>query len=479
MKRKVIGEGSYGCVHKPSIKCKTLPKPGFKYDNYVSKIMKNKNAEEELAEFVIIQNIDPTNEYHLDEPILCKPDLDETDAKKSIEKCSNIKLKDVETNPDNYSLLIMKYGGVDLKHFCKKVLPKYSKKEESVDHFWLEVHHLLKGIKFFKEHGIVHNDIKPQNILFDSTGKMKFIDFGLMRTKKDIIQSSKSNTNYLGVYHWSYPFDCAFMNKLQYNNYNNGDKNYKTNYANQLSELIVADSNINTLGIPINKPDAFSILFSYINPDTTVPNAATQYAYIESFFVGFNEILKKNSYDRILNIITDSIDIFGLGFTLQFVTNYFKQYNAINLADFSRLSTFFHKMYDFDPRTRVIDIDTLIDEYENILLEMGILTKYGKSFENHMLVNKSPVSIMIMKEIRSNTKSQKHLSAALQKEADKDPIIRKRSTSCPPNKDLNPNTYRCIKKCKSGFSRNAKFLCRKNKTIKKSYKSNSKSRSRR
>ena len=73
MKRNVIGEGSYGCVHSPSIQCKSPPKPGFDYKTYVSKIMKTKNAEQELKEFVMIGNIDKTNEYHLGQPILCKP----------------------------------------------------------------------------------------------------------------------------------------------------------------------------------------------------------------------------------------------------------------------------------------------------------------------------------------------------------------------------------------------------------------------
>ena len=94
MKRIIVGEGSYGCVHKPSIHCKRPPTPGFDYNKYVSKIMKTKNAEQELAEFVIIGNIDPTNEYHLGEPILCKPDIDESNVKKDIGRCKYIKLDD-------------------------------------------------------------------------------------------------------------------------------------------------------------------------------------------------------------------------------------------------------------------------------------------------------------------------------------------------------------------------------------------------
>jgi hypothetical protein len=83
----------------------------------------------------------------------------------------------------------------------------------------------------------------------------------------------------------------------------------------------------------------------------------------------------------------DSIDVYGLGFTLQYILNCFYRQNVVDLIFFKRLSTFFHKMYDFNPETREINIDNLINEYENILLECDILTRLNKSFENHVIVN--------------------------------------------------------------------------------------------
>ena len=482
MKRIIVGEGSYGCVHKPSIHCTNPPKPGFNYTNYVSKIMKTKNAEKELAEFVIIKNIDPTDEYHLGEPILCKPRLDEANVKADISRCKYIKIAEVEAKPDKYSLLVLKFGGPDLKALCNKYLIKYLEKDKDtrIDKFWLEVHHLIKGLQFFKDNGIVHNDIKPQNILFNSTnGKMRYIDFGLMRRKKEIIDSSKKNSNYLGIYHWSYPFDCGFMDMRQFQNYKNRSIPRRTFWKNELSQLIVTNSNINTLDLPINNPEAFSILFAYLNLNETIPDAATQYGYINSFFDGFDDLIKTKSYDEVLNHITDSIDVFGLGFTLQFMANCFKRLNALSLEDYTRLSTFFHKMYDFNPVTRVIDIELLLSEYENILLEIGILTRIGKSFENHTLVNKSPAPPEIMKETKNDEHSApEHLSVKLQEIANKDAI--EIYVRCPEQKEVNPITKRCVKKCKAGYLRDEKFKCynstkKKTKPIKSASKSRSKS----
>jgi serine/threonine protein kinase len=350
-------------------------------------------------------------------------------------------------------------------------------KETRTDKFWLEAHHLIKGLKFFKDNGIIHNDIKPQNILFDNiTGKMKYIDFGLMRTKKSVIDSSKENKNHLGLFHWSYPFDCGFMNKKYYSDYKVKDEARRTRLKNSLSELIVANSKTNTLKLPINNPSSFDVLFTYINPDNTVPNAATRYGYIDSFFEGFNFMVDFLDYDTVLNHIADSIDIFGLGFTLQFMANGFKRLNALSLEDFTRLSSFFNKMYDFNPENRIIDIEPLLNEYENILLQNGVLTRLGKSFENNILVNKPPVPPVILAESKSDEKSPpQHLSAALEELADKDPI--QISVKCPEDKEFNPNTKRCVKKCREGFSRNEKFECRKIKKIKSARSKSIKSKS--
>ena len=153
-------------------------------------------------------------------------------------------------------------------------------------------------------------------------------------------------------------------------------------------------------------------------------------------------MINTKSYDDVLNHVVDSIDVFGLGFTLQFIANCFKRLNALSLQDFTRLSAFFYKMYDFNPLTRVVDIDLLLNEYENILLELGILMRLKKSFNNHILVNKLFAPSIIISKSKSDDKSHpQYLSYELQELANKDPSdFFKRS------KKLNIKTNKCVKK---------------------------------
>jgi serine/threonine protein kinase len=484
-RRKVIGEGAYGCVHKPSIHCKSGLKANFNYDEYVSKIMKTDDAEDELKEFIVIGSYDKTDEFHLGAPIMCPPDLTHDVIANDITKCKHIRARDVKEKPDKYKLLLLKFGGPDLKELCNAQLVKYLKtnKNKKVDLFLLEVHRLLRGLKFLKQNGLVHNDIKPQNILFNTkTGELKYIDFGLMRKKEVIIESSNKDDNFLGIFHWSYPFECGFMNKKFFKKYSSSSLRKREEYLKQLSNLIVTKSEVNTLKLPIRHPDAFNILFTYINPEGIAPLSAAKYSYIQHFFDGFNELIdSSSSYSAALNTITDSIDVFGLGFTMQYILNCFKRQNAVNIETFTRLSAFFHKMYDFNPSTREINIDILINEYETIMLETGILVRQKKDFENNILVNRAPISkTTLEKMVKEDSLSSRSLSRTLENVAKLDAhVIGKSSNSnsnskkksinkskrCAPNKELNKRTRRCVKRCPVGTQRNLKGRCRRTNVV--------------
>ena len=136
--------------------------------------------------------------------------------------------------------------------------------------------------------------------------------------------------------------------------------------------------------------------------------------------------------------------------------------NIISLEDYTRLSSFFNRMYAFNIHERNVSIESLLKNYELLLLEMGILTKYGISFENYQIVNKQSVPNFIR-----NIKTPPYLSPKLKKIAEQGPIAPVLYLGCPLNKKLNLITGRCVNVCKHGFVRNNKFLCKKTKRLKK------------
>lgn len=466
-KRDVIGEGSYGCVHKPSLICKKSPKSTINYNTSVSKIMKLKDAETELKEFIIVHKADSNNLYHLGKPTICEPQLNQ-ETYKNLRDCHYIKINDIKNNPDDYRLLVSKYGGEDLHQFFRYSLGKFvsTNKKEKVDKILLAMYDLLKGLKAFRTHGIVHYDLKPQNILFDETTcKMKYIDFGLMRSKDTVIRESMESSNWLGVYHWSYPFECGLMNQDIFNEYKNKSSRQQMAYFSHFEECIILGKS--NAEFDIKSPDSFKTVFTYINPSYTVPDDYTQYGYVYDFFEGINNMIKNgDSYKHILDKIVDSIDIYGLGFTLQFIVNCLKQHNCIDLNIFTNLSSFCKKMYNFNMQQRVTDIDTLLHDFEIIMLENGIISKVKSPSLKQVLKKFAiPKSIVRSQKSISASSGRKTLSKSLEKFAYLDPIIEK---TCPEGKEVNPITGRCIKSCNVGYFRNERHRCvKKRDTTKK------------
>jgi serine/threonine protein kinase len=451
IERKVIGEGTYGCVLKPSVTCTTPPESNFSYDGYVSKVMINKEADKELAEFMIIKKYDSANEYHLGTPIKCKPKLN-TKSRNEISKCRSFDLR--KMNENDLEILVIKDGGPNLYDFCTKDLDSYlaTNTQEQTDLFWVEVQHLLLGLKFFQDNKIVHNDLKPQNILFNmKTRSLKYIDFGLMGNADTIEKESRLNQYKLGRFHWSFPLDSGLMNKYDYESY----------------------------AIPLNIPekDFNTTLFCItgkLQPNEAIIN------YIQKFIKGFTYYKKNKLYDDFLKKATQSIDVYGVGFTLQFVLHSFRTKRVITEEFFKKASSLFLSMCDFNPKTRVIDMEKILNEYETILSKEGILSRLNNKFENHrlvvkvqiqkkrkkLIVEKSPVvslspKLQMIANLDPKPLNQTQLSVKTTKKNSygSQNVHTRKIKECPEGKELNPSTNRCINKCPSNTRRNDKGRC--------------------
>jgi len=407
----VIGEGSYGCVHKPQLECnKSKKQLKMKKDKYISKFMFTKDAVSELSEYTTIGNIDKEKKFYLGKPLKCKPKQSKYNIK-SAKKCdlykkSNSKsnLKSVNStkkmknkNSKNkskknlfskYSLLIIPDGGQDISKFIKSIEKNsVSKKNELLAKFWEKSSRLFKGILLFKKHGILHHDVKPQNVLFDvKTDIIKFIDFGLMRKIDDVKNASRNNRNYIAEYpFWTYPFEFAYLNKENFMKIAKFSLKEKREYFEYFIKEKLKESS-SKLSISCR------ILFDYILRNH---NQSEREEIIDKYLSDFmNFIIYEmypENYEKFLKKSLDTIDLFGLGITLQFVLCYSK--DLFDKEKWTKLEELFFNMmrpsllnrYSVEEAFKIFneimdnksDINTF--SYKNIITDLPIVNKLDQA----------------------------------------------------------------------------------------------------
>jgi serine/threonine protein kinase len=270
-----------------------------------------------------------------------------------------------------------------MPHFSVFTSPE--EKQKYIDDILLGFHHLLMGLKLFKDNGIVHHDLKPGNIVFNPTTKqMMYIDFGFT-TFKEIIKELCRKSDYEWTkYHWSWPPQCRFLNKDKFE---------------ELFEFPITamDSTefAELYNVVINK-HTFDVAFAYTNNKNvdSVPNDDFKVKFIYYFITNIDlyiqkceEDSEKYNYEQFLNSVIDSFDIYGLGITFQYVIGHMKKNGIIDPETYSTLFMFFGRMYNMNIFFRETSIDVLVDEYENVLLQCGVLSRLNKVFENHKLVD--------------------------------------------------------------------------------------------
>lgn len=375
MSNEILGEGTYGCVIKPSLKCKGSKQ--IEYKGRVSKIMNKKDAIDEMKEMNKLKDIDNIEKFTIRTPINCKPVIN-NQFHTIVSQCTSDRVNQTYTkNPNNLAQLLIDDGGVDLSKFSKNIYPNLSLDDQKV--FLTSFLHLFKGLKFFSDNDIIHQDIKSLNIVYNvSTGKIRYIDFGLAMSKKEFIQKSKFNKNTFAQ-SWSYyppEFSCA-------------------NYSS------FAQSNRSKC----------KMLYRDYGSDN-------------------------GQYKMFIKDLADSFDSYCLSLAL---TNLLKRLyhspgNKISKDFLKQLNSLMQSYCESDLTMREYDLDTLIKQYGKLLKNHDIYTKAKPKPTPEILETANKLSIELKKE--------------------------NKQIRCPPSMpDFNPFTRKCVKKCKDEKVRNDKFRC--------------------
>jgi len=455
----IVGEGTYGCVHKPPMKCKN--KDINTDPTLASKLMKNTDAFKEMTEFKLIEETDKQQNFHLGKPILCRVDNTPSN-KKAMMKCKNNKYD--TGNIDNYSLLLLKYGGLDLDKYAKmmKETKLTTSNYRRVENFWIDMSRILYGLTVFSDSGIVHHDLKHQNIVYnEDTGRANFIDFGLMTTKTRIANAAKASRYGFTNLHWSFPMEITLLNndKFKYVIKNTQPGDSVLSKGSTLFKYL--ESTITEM------EEKHNYLFNCI---ATTGNKPVDVNEVKKYFTDFIQMvrsLRVDNYNELLNACIDTIDIYGTGIGLLYVLRRTKRF--LQPALYADLNILFKSMTNANVFQRIKPAEAL-SKYEHILLSNGILEKYNMHFKDHILVEGSPLTPAIHDILEHTLGADLTMS---QKEREQ--FVKSIVIQCPPGKDLNPITRRCNKSCKPGFIRDEQFKCKKDKQIKQDTASTTKS----
>lgn len=386
--KKKIGEGSYGCVYRPALKCANgiqIPDENLK----VAKILKSESGETEFNEYETISAVDPGNQYYVGKPEKCVPD--ETDFQLNVEN-SGCRIIDTK-NPQDYLLLFYKDGGSDLSQFVTKDLANFlaPDAQRQSDLFWLNAHSLFKGLKLFAENDIMHDDLKPQNIVFKydlekGTMRFNYIDFGIME-KRSKMEENIKKSKITRPFHWSRPLEQGFIKSASFpENYKNICKDHgKVDAEGKVVNFIESYSKFITQGISKKKKwEPFLLTFKY-KKNVLLEAVTAKDVYNDIKLCMESLIRYKENLNEFIKKTLKTCDSYSLGFSLNFVANKMYEKNALTAGEYLIFHNFFEKMFDFNLVNRMDDMEMILTEYESVLSQNGILDRLGKKFTNHLI----------------------------------------------------------------------------------------------
>jgi len=430
----VIGQGSYGCVHKPSLICKD--KPSQDYTNKVSKLLDKYSATKELAEYEKVAAADKKSKFYLGIPASCDIDATHKANLSAIRKC-NI-ADSVLHQPDNYTSLIMEDGGYNLETY-RDTMKRWPKSEMSTEHcekFLVELLRLFAGLVEFEAHDLLHHDMKPQNIVYnEKNNRLNYIDFGLMDNISTFLNDARASRYNWAIFHWSYPWELQLLNQKTFSRVANDSK-----LQDGLIDQIESDLR-NGTG---DSENAKSFFYYAMDHSSSMKYQIGCDGYLYDYSHMLKLDMKDMGYDRFMEKSIRTVDVFGLGIALN--SWFYTARKHLGALDENALELIFSRMISARVSIRLTAQEAL-DRYEKFLVNSGLLDRYDKKIENHIVVDST-------KE-ESPSPSLPPLIFDMKFRPDPE-FVEADPKPCPEGKEYNKKTRRCLVKCKDGKVRNPK-----------------------
>lgn len=347
--RKLLGQGSYGCVYKPGFKCSIANNNN---NDIISKVMENNNANDELKNFILIDKIDPEAIFHIKLEGAC--DLSSNNRNNIIKKgnCDvvdyytkykNLKFKDGGKELYYYYDIISKLGQLSKNANFNKILKNNGKIAIGENNEIMKVSdviqnygninmvyklvisykNIIDGLKVLNKAKYSHFDIKLENIVYDiNKDVMKLIDFGVSlsynyKIKKDDINNAfnifEDYEPFFLSYYEVYPFELILCD---YNNFN-----FTLSYYNRPDKIM------NKLRKSIRDYDEEEQEFNYM-----IHNKSILKYYIKLL----TKLLKryknnKLAYIAYLRLVFDKVDLFSCGIVLsKIIEKYYSLFKRVN-----------------------------------------------------------------------------------------------------------------------------------------------------
>jgi len=282
--------------------------------------MLSRHAMEEMKEYATIDKIDKHKEFYLGLPTRCN--VKKTpNAVSAVKKCKHIikkyGSKTLKKSFKKFNILVMNDGGMDIYYISKTLqqLDPTVENKQIVNKIFVEFGRIFKGIMTFQKHNIAHHDIKPQNIVYNiHTNRVNFIDFGhMLNMNAEKQKAMKSSSSMYDEPFWNYPLEIQFLNREYFSLFSSLTIKERDIWFESLKEDIQNRNNT-----PFTKAyNTFMRDYTYGKSEND--RLDIEKKYMSDFHTFFVKQLVKNAYTKVLDKSIRTIDVYGLGLTLQYL----------------------------------------------------------------------------------------------------------------------------------------------------------------